>query len=115
MKVYGSQKHKLSDNWIPAQLWVVSQVGDDAAYTIENTNSRTYLDLTDGNPKIGTPIIGYQSTDNQHQGHRVHNQASGTYVDLLNGHSASLTPVNGWTGMDVASTNPHQLWKFVRA
>jgi hypothetical protein len=42
--VQGHAKRELSDGWVPAQLWVISQAGTNL-YTIENTNSRTYLDL----------------------------------------------------------------------
>ena len=46
-KVQGFHKHLLSDAWVPAQLWVVAQAGGAAGvYTIENTNSRTFMDLT---------------------------------------------------------------------
>jgi hypothetical protein len=42
--VQGYAKRTLSDDWVPAQLWVVNH-GSDGTYTIQNTNSRTYLDL----------------------------------------------------------------------
>jgi hypothetical protein len=42
--VQGYAKRELSDPWVPAQLWIISQAGTNL-YTIENTNSRTYLDL----------------------------------------------------------------------
>lgn len=42
-KVQGFAKHELSENWVPAQLWVVNKNGND--YTIENANSRTLLTL----------------------------------------------------------------------
>jgi len=45
-KVQGFQKRELSDVWVPAQLWVISQVGDDPIYTIQNANSRTYMTLS---------------------------------------------------------------------
>jgi hypothetical protein len=47
--VQGYAKRELSDDWVPAQLWVINEVGNNL-YTIENTNSRTYLDL--GMPAI---------------------------------------------------------------
>jgi hypothetical protein len=42
--VQGYTKRELSDSWVPAQLWIINQVSTNT-YTIENTNSRTYLDL----------------------------------------------------------------------
>ncbi|EPS97703.1 hypothetical protein FOMPIDRAFT_82435 [Fomitopsis schrenkii] len=126
-KVHGYQKRDLSDNWVPAQLWVVSQIGDSSLYTIENANSRTNLDLTGSNAADGTPIIGSQATpDAENQrwailrnredtAYVIQNKGSGTYVDLLYGNSANLTPVNGWAGQGVTTPNTHQLWKFVRA
>ncbi|EPS97737.1 hypothetical protein FOMPIDRAFT_82405 [Fomitopsis schrenkii] len=124
-KVHGYQKRELSDNWVPAQLWVVSLV-EGNLYTIENTNSRTYLDLTASNVASGTPIIGYQGTSNPNQrwailrnsadtAYVIQNQATGTFVDLLDGNSANLTPVNGWAGQGVTTPNTHQLWKFIGA
>ena len=86
-KVQGFHKHLLSDAWVPAQLWVVAQAGSAAGvYTIENTNSRTFMDLTGGtlcasltrvrmlnmistpgNVASDTPIIGSKSTGHPEQ------------------------------------------------
>lgn len=86
-KVQGYQKRELSDEFVPAQLWVITQAGDNSVYKIENANSRTIMDLTGsmsvsslyqivvskippgsaGNPANGTPIIGYQSNGNPNQ------------------------------------------------
>ena len=76
-KIQGYQKRELNDPWAPAQLWVIAQVGTSDLYTIENTNSRTYLQLgmvslahsqrlyswicIDSNAN-GAPIAGYNST-----------------------------------------------------
>ena len=45
-KVQGYEQRALSDPWVPAQLWVVAQVGSEGVYTFENANSRTFMDLT---------------------------------------------------------------------
>ncbi|EPS97740.1 hypothetical protein FOMPIDRAFT_82402 [Fomitopsis schrenkii] len=122
-KVYGFQKRDLSDNLVPAQLWVVSQ-DENAVYTIENTNSRTYMDLPSSASE--TPIIGNQGTGDTSQqwtitrntadiAYVVQNRATGTYIDLLAGSSADLTPVNGWAGFGVSTPNDNQLWEFVPA
>ena len=42
--VQGYAKRELSDVWVPAQLWIINK-GSDGYYTLENPNSRTYLDL----------------------------------------------------------------------
>lgn len=42
--VQGYVKRELSDVWVPAQLWVINK-GSDGYYTLQNPNSRTYLDL----------------------------------------------------------------------
>jgi len=124
-KVQGFTKRELSDSWVPAQLWVISSVGG-GQYTIENTNSRTFLDLTDGNVANGTRLIGYQATGNPNQcwiitrnsndtAYVIANGATGTFIDLLDGGSANGTAVNGWAGSGPTTTNTHQLWEVVRA
>ncbi|EPS96276.1 hypothetical protein FOMPIDRAFT_82284 [Fomitopsis schrenkii] len=121
-QVHGYQKRELSDGLVPAQLWIVSLVGNDV-YTIENTNSRTYLDLS--NAANGTHIIGYQGTGEPNQrwsilrnsadtAYVIQNLATDTFVDLSNGDPANLTPVNGWAGQGVTTPNNNQLWKFIR-
>lgn len=45
-KVQGYAKRELSDPWVPAQLWVLSQAGSEDVYTFQNANSRTFMDLT---------------------------------------------------------------------
>ncbi|KAI0090545.1 ricin B-like lectin [Irpex rosettiformis] len=123
-KVQGYAKRQFSDELVPSQLWVISQLGADLVYTIQNTNSRTFADLTGGNVANQTPIIGSKGTGeaNQHwifiqnadkTAYFIKNQASGTYVDLLNGGASNGTAVNGW-GLGSA-TNTHQLWHLVRA
>jgi hypothetical protein len=122
-KIQGYQKRELNDSWVPAQLWVISQVGSSELYTIENTNSRTFLQL-DSNAN-GAPIAGFNANGNTNQqwvitrnstntSYVIANRSTGTYFDLYNGGSANLTPVNGWTGSGSATTNPHQLWNIVR-
>ena len=44
-RVHGYQKRALNDLFVPAQLWVVTH-GSGGAYTVENANSRTLMDLT---------------------------------------------------------------------
>ncbi|KAI0090539.1 ricin B-like lectin [Irpex rosettiformis] len=125
-KVQGFEKRELNDVWVSAQLWIISQVGTDPVYTIQNANSRTYADLSGSNLQSGTPIIGFHGTGNPNQNwiitrntlktaYVIRNQATGTYVDLLNGGTANGTAVNGWAGEGVDTPNPHQLWHIVRA
>ena len=45
-KVQGYEKRELSDEWVPAQLWVITKAEGDSVYKIENANSRTIMDLT---------------------------------------------------------------------
>ncbi|KAI0090541.1 ricin B-like lectin [Irpex rosettiformis] len=124
-KVQGYAKRELSDPWAPAQLWIIAPVsGNDPLYTIQNTNSRTYADLTGSNVASGTPIIGYQGTGNPNQhwvfslnadksAYVIRNQSTGTFIDLLNGGSANGTAVNGWAGEGATTGNTHQLWRLV--
>ena len=86
-RVQGFQKHELNNVWVSAQLWIIT-ANEDGSYTIQNANSRTYLDLTGstsfiirllpcvnsgygygvaGNIANGTPLIGYQGTGNPNQ------------------------------------------------
>lgn len=57
-KVQGYAKRELNDSWVSAQLWIISQVGNDAVYTIQSAGSRTFLDLDKGRPftSITSPI-----------------------------------------------------------
>jgi len=125
-KVQGYQKRELSDPWVPAQLWVISKVGKDNVYTIENTNSRTFMDLTGSNVQNNTPIIGFEATGNPNQQWKIirnstgtayvmQNMATGTFADLKDGQSLNGTAINGWSGSGPTTTNPHQLWLIVRA
>lgn len=82
-KVQGYTKRELNDSWVSAQLWIISQVGNDAVYTLQSAGSRTFLDLDKGTPFTsitspieltcsgltanGTSIIGYQETGNPNQ------------------------------------------------
>lgn len=70
----GWAKRLLGDVWVPAQLWIVNKESGNT-YTIENTNSRTYLDLgmlfpahalmnsysqnCTAKPDDGTPVEGF--------------------------------------------------------
>ena len=47
--VFGNTKRTLSEVLVPVQLWVISrdQDGPPDSYTIENTASRTFLDIPD--------------------------------------------------------------------
>ena len=47
-KVQGFAKHELNDVWASAQLWIIARVPNTDTYTIQNANSRTYLDLQNG-------------------------------------------------------------------
>lgn len=47
-KIQGHQKRELRDELSPMQLWLITKTGDDAGYKIQNANSRTMMDLTDG-------------------------------------------------------------------
>ncbi|EJF58760.1 ricin B-like protein, partial [Dichomitus squalens LYAD-421 SS1] len=70
-KVQGFTKHELNDVWVSAQLWIIAQVPGTDEYTIQNANSRTYLDLTGSTSlateRNGTPLIGFEPTGNPNQ------------------------------------------------
>ncbi|KAI0071021.1 hypothetical protein K474DRAFT_1607600, partial [Panus rudis PR-1116 ss-1] len=123
-KTQGYTKRSLGDPLVPTQLWVVT--GDEPIYTIENTSSRTFMDLAGGDATIGTPIIGYKQTGQANQQWRIIPNtkttayitgpyvASSQQVDMyVSSNKANGTPVNGWTGIGATTTNDHQLWKFV--
>lgn len=121
-QVQGFKQRDLSDVWVPAQLWVLYQVPGTNVYTIQNTNSRTYLTL--GNAANGSPVLGYggNSSDDQkwvftvggHPGTFViTNKAAGTCADLTNGNVADGTVIQGWSGPPLGNVNNNQLWHFI--
>ncbi|KAI0090542.1 ricin B-like lectin [Irpex rosettiformis] len=122
-RIQGFAKRQLSDPWVSAQLWIITQVGHDSpVYTIRNAKSCSYADLFESNVVNGTPIVGYHGTwhPNQHwiftmgncgSGYvSIRNLATGTYIDLDSGNSANGAPVVGWSGL----FNRNQLWFLVR-
>ncbi|KAI0324242.1 Moa, A lectin from the mushroom marasmius Oreades in complex with the trisaccharide Galgalglcnac [Cubamyces sp. BRFM 1775] len=105
-------------------LWLIQPVhGEANTYTIRNTVSGTYMDLTKSSSKNGTPIIGWHRTGNDNQKWiikketsrnrywKIQNKASQTFIDLLNGKSADASDIVGWQGewSDGVSLG-HQLW-----
>ena len=83
-KIQGYKLREITDSdpWVPAQLWVVTQVGTGDDYTIQNCNSRTYLTLgilshahphgfdswiRIDNKSDGSPIAAYNYTGNPDQ------------------------------------------------
>ena len=62
-KVQGFEKRELSDPWVPAQLWVINEV-EQGVYTIQNTNSRTFADLSGSMSMIISLTLSHSSTSN---------------------------------------------------
>lgn len=46
--VQGWEKRQLNDLWVPAQLWVVTPVGNSSVYALQNATGRTFLDVKAG-------------------------------------------------------------------
>ncbi|EPS99468.1 hypothetical protein FOMPIDRAFT_82644 [Fomitopsis schrenkii] len=126
--IYGYQQRALSDDLVPAQLWVITQSGTDkSVFKIENANSRTVMDLNRGNPMPQTLIFGYQPQDrnpnqrwailrnSNNTAYVIRNQSSGTYVDLYGGRSANGTGIHGHGGEGVTTMNNNQLWVLIKA
>ena len=59
-KVQGFEKRELSDPWVPAQLWVINEV-EQGVYTIQNTNSRTFADLSGSMLMISSLTLSHSS------------------------------------------------------
>ena len=62
-KVQGFAKHELNDVWASAQLWIIARVPNTDTYTIQNANSRTYLDLS-GSTSHSSPTTSHAVSDN---------------------------------------------------
>ncbi|TBU29674.1 ricin B-like lectin [Dichomitus squalens] len=125
-KVQGWRKRELDDEWVSAQLWIITPVKDsESEYTIRNAMSRTYLDLEGGSNKSGTPVVGHEG--NKHQIHEQrwkiqpdtetphtyvieNGQASETYLDLSKGLADDGTPLVGHSGTGTDTDNKNQLW-----
>ena len=45
--ITGWTMHELGNSLAPMQLWIVTQVSDEPAYTVQNVNSRTFMDIPD--------------------------------------------------------------------
>ncbi|KAI0826154.1 hypothetical protein BC629DRAFT_52896 [Irpex lacteus] len=58
-KILGREKRELSDEWISAQLWIIVKIDRNSVYTIQNANSRTYMDLVKGMPMDLTTNQGF--------------------------------------------------------
>ncbi|KAI0797263.1 hypothetical protein BC629DRAFT_1439153 [Irpex lacteus] len=61
-KVQGDAKYELSDAWVAAQLWIITEIDNSDVYFIQNLNSRTYLTIKGDSSTGGTPIVGHQRT-----------------------------------------------------
>ncbi|KAI0777107.1 ricin B-like lectin [Irpex lacteus] len=125
-KILGREKRELSDEWVSAQLWIIVKIDRDSVYTIQNANSRTYMDLVKGNAANGTPIVGCHHINIANQrwiitlsasktAYVIKSQATGTYLDLFGGASPEASSVTGWAGAGASTSNTHQLWNIVRA
>jgi hypothetical protein len=114
------------------QQWRLRKVAFSGAWStwkLENVQSGTLLDLTEGNRGNGTRIQGWSgsttSADNKNQlwrlvtadtGGRVviiQNIGTGTLVDLKEGNNRNGTQVQAWEGR-VENQNPNQLWRVLR-
>lgn len=58
-KILGREKRELSDEWVSAQLWIIVKIDRNSVYTIQNANSRTYMDLVKGMPTDLTTNQGF--------------------------------------------------------
>ncbi|GJE97426.1 ricin B lectin domain-containing protein [Phanerochaete sordida] len=122
-KIQGYTKRELSELGVPAQLWIISLVaGEENVYTVQNTSSRSFMDMAHGDAADGTPVIGHEYNGGQNQKWRItrhgnymsyviQNVATRTYADMANGSKANGTPVVGWSG----SGSHNQLWLIARA
>ncbi|RYP14270.1 hypothetical protein DL765_006499 [Monosporascus sp. GIB2] len=100
---------------------------DGAIVSFLNYGTGTAIDLTEGKPQNGTPIIGYQFHGLENQQWKlervddnpvwpswmIRNVKTGTYIDLYNGGSSNGTKITGWSGGN--NGNQHQLWRLVSA
>ncbi|KIP12205.1 carbohydrate-binding module family 13 protein [Phlebiopsis gigantea 11061_1 CR5-6] len=124
--VLGWKMHSYAEPTVSRQLWIINPVdSENQVYQIRNVDGTHYLDIPNGNPATGTPVV---SSDNTGQssinwqitpapdssGYVIRNNASNTYVDLYLGGSANGTAINGWAG-GPPFTNTHQLWDFQSA
>ncbi|KAI0420650.1 hypothetical protein EKO27_g5833 [Xylaria grammica] len=95
------------------------------AYKLINVQSKTCIDLTNGDASNGNPIIGQvNQANNPNQLWRlvsadlsgrvvmIQNIGTGTYIDLAGGSSVNSTKIQGWAGT-VQEKNPNQLWRVL--
>ncbi|KIP12206.1 carbohydrate-binding module family 13 protein [Phlebiopsis gigantea 11061_1 CR5-6] len=127
-QVQGWEKRALSDTLVSAQLWIIYPVGgSSSAYFIRNAGTRTtFMELTDGNPAEGTPIISNPASGSTSQewtitpntagtAYVIRNVASSTYIDLYKGNAENGAVINGWGGTGPTTGNTHQLWVLTSA
>ncbi|TBU21800.1 ricin B-like lectin [Dichomitus squalens] len=128
--VQGYVKRELNDVSVSAQLWIIGHAGNTGEYTIQNANSRTYLDLQGNsapeNGGHGTRVIGYHQTGVQSQrwiikrsskntSYSIINGVTGTYMDLDGGSNGTPIMTFRGEGIGYSTTNENQLWHIVRA
>ncbi|KZV73639.1 carbohydrate-binding module family 13 protein [Peniophora sp. CONT] len=110
-------------------MWLVESVlNEEDTYTIRNTVSGTYMDLTGSSAATETPIIGFRKVlpgENQKwiikkestgTGFwKIQNKATGTFLDLWNGGGGNGTKITGCKGswaVDNTTSLGHQHWTF---
>lgn len=94
-QIIGHTQRALNDLLVASQLWIVSQVGNDNTYMIENANSRTLLTLTYARVADDTSIVAFMPTGNVDQlwtitrstnadfsAFVIANKGSGTFANL---------------------------------
>ncbi|TBU21801.1 ricin B-like lectin [Dichomitus squalens] len=109
--VLGFVKHELDDIWASVQLWIITRIGNTEEYTIQKSNSRTYLDLKGKNGGHATPVICHHQTGRQSQRWVVKcNSKKMAYAG-----SDNNTPIKTSVGSSHNTDNENQLWHIVRA
>ncbi|KAJ7135356.1 ricin B lectin domain-containing protein [Mycena filopes] len=101
------------------QLWVVKSI-NGGYYTFQNLRTGSFLDMADGDSKLGNRIIGFRwnGSNNQHWKlesdgiyYKISNVASGTYANLKGNYRADGTPIIGYTD---TKGEGNGLWYFER-
>ncbi|TBU56072.1 ricin B-like lectin [Dichomitus squalens] len=130
-KVKGHKKREINDPWVSAQLWLIARVPGTVKYTIQNANSRTFLDLKGGVAESETPLVGYEATNKVTQHWMIQRNSNGTayvifnakstsastplFIDLYAGGVVDGTPIKGIVGEGSVTPNTNQLWIITRA
>ncbi|KII87094.1 carbohydrate-binding module family 13 protein [Plicaturopsis crispa FD-325 SS-3] len=104
------------------QLWYILPFSSATdTYELRNIKDGTYLTLPNGNHTNGTPVVGWQNTNDAWQRwvilpapgdsktYMLQNFIGKSFLTLSEGNSKNGTKIVGHTG-SWKSTNPHQQW-----